>query len=150
MILTLFEALAVEAYAFCIVGAGPVGLALGLSLARMGARVLMLELGGATADPASAALARTEIVEPDRHAAAADAVRRGLGGTSRRLGGGLHALRSGGLRGAAVPAAVRARLTVPRNWRPTRRGACAFFGCGGPGIRPRRRPAGGGGCGAAR
>jgi choline dehydrogenase-like flavoprotein len=133
MILTLFEALAAEAYAYCIVGGGPVGLALGLALARVGMRVLVLESGGPASGEASAALARTEIVDPERHASSDATVRRGLGGTSRVWGAGCtpydpidfemrpHLPLSGAPYGASELAPYEAE-------------ACAFFGCGGPGF----------------
>ena len=131
MLLTLFEALAVDAYAFCIVGAGPAGLALGLTLARMGVRVLMLESGGA--EGSAAALARTEVVDPSRHGSSDDTVRRGLGGTSRAWGAGCTPY-------DPVDFAMRPYLPLSgapygaEALAPYQERACAFFGCGGPGF----------------
>ncbi|RYF49947.1 MAG: FAD-dependent oxidoreductase, partial [Cytophagaceae bacterium] len=48
--------------AICIVGAGPVGLALATALARQGIRVLLLESGGKTADPGIQELAAGALV----------------------------------------------------------------------------------------
>lgn len=131
MILTLFEALVAEAYAFCIVGGGPVGLALGLTLARLGVRVLVLESGGVVPAGASAALARTEIVSPERHASSDATVRRGLGGTSRAWGAGCTPY---------DPVDFEFRPYLPLSeapygaaeLAPYHAGACAFLGCGGP------------------
>lgn len=66
----------------CIVGAGPVGIALALECERLGLRVTLLESGSDGFDADAQALARTEIVDPGRHATSDLAVRRGLGGTS--------------------------------------------------------------------
>lgn len=73
-------------YDCCIVGAGPVGLALALESAHQGRRVLLIEAGAK--DPGAAAPAgRTEIVDDARHAPIALTTRSGIGGTSWLWGG---------------------------------------------------------------
>ena len=66
----------------CIVGTGPVGMALALELERLGSEVLVLESGGREVDPAAAEASRAKIVDSIRHAAMEIAVCRALGGTS--------------------------------------------------------------------
>lgn len=72
----------VETADVCIVGAGPVGIALALECERLGLGVTLLESGGDRFDADAQALSTAEIVDPNRHAASDLAVRRGLGGTS--------------------------------------------------------------------
>ena len=129
MILTLFEALAAEAHSFCVCGAGPVGIALSLALARTGAKVLLLESGGASGSSAASALAETDRVNPAQHAGSDDTVRRGLGGTSQAWGAGCTPY---------DPLDFEMRPHVPFSGAPydNRELAgyepetCAFFGCG--------------------
>ncbi|MEF2070645.1 GMC family oxidoreductase [Consotaella aegiceratis] len=71
----------------CIVGAGPVGLALACKLAAEGRRVLVLEAGGAFDDLTITEPADIEIAAGGHHAPIRLAVRPGLGGTSRLWGG---------------------------------------------------------------
>lgn len=71
----------------CVVGTGPVGLALALEFEQSGREVLLLESGGSAVGPASAEASRAEIVDPDRHAAMELAVVRAFGGTSWTWGG---------------------------------------------------------------
>ncbi len=66
----------------CIVGTGPVGMALALEFERLGDEVLVLESGGREVDPAAAEASRAQIVDSNRHAAMEIAVCRALGGTS--------------------------------------------------------------------
>lgn len=72
---------------FCVVGSGPVGMALALELERLGHEVLLLESGGLEFDlkgsPASTAIIRDEL----RHAPMEIAVCRAFGGTSWTWGG---------------------------------------------------------------
>ncbi len=72
---------------FCIVGSGPVGMALALELDRLGHDVLLLESGDAAIDPKISEASRAEIVDPRRHADMSLAVCRALGGTSWTWGG---------------------------------------------------------------
>lgn len=69
----------------CVVGTGPVGMALALEFERLGRDVLVLESGGAEVEASEASQA--QIVDPDRHAPMEIAVVRALGGTSWTWGG---------------------------------------------------------------
>jgi choline dehydrogenase-like flavoprotein len=71
----------------CVVGTGPVGMALALEFERLGREVLVLESGGVEVDAAASEVSRAEIVDADRHAAMEIAVVRALGGTSWTWGG---------------------------------------------------------------
>ncbi len=71
----------------CIVGAGPIGIALALACENFGMSVLVLESGRESPDPFSTALTAGHVVDPTRHASPAVAICRGLGGTSRWWGG---------------------------------------------------------------
>jgi glycine/D-amino acid oxidase-like deaminating enzyme len=66
----------------CIVGAGPVGIALALECERRGLSVTLLESGGDGFDANAQALSTMEIVDPRHHAPSDLVVRRALGGTS--------------------------------------------------------------------
>jgi len=74
-------------HALCVVGAGPVGLALATALARRGIRVLLLESGGKTADPGIQELSGGTLVDPARHDDLMIATARRLGGSSNLWGG---------------------------------------------------------------
>ena len=71
----------------CIVGTGPVGMAMALECDRLGLEVLVLESGGTEPDPALRDASRAEIFDPQRHAEMEIAVCRALGGTSWAWGG---------------------------------------------------------------
>ena len=66
----------------CIVGAGPVGIALALECERRGLSVTLLESGSDGFDADAQALSTMEIVDPRHHAPSDLAIRRALGGTS--------------------------------------------------------------------
>ncbi|RYD22173.1 MAG: GMC family oxidoreductase [Spirochaetia bacterium] len=70
----------------CIVGSGPVGLALASDLARRGQRVLVLESGTRKSDPQIQLLSAADILDPSSHEDMAIAVARRLGGTSNLWG----------------------------------------------------------------
>jgi choline dehydrogenase-like flavoprotein len=70
-------------YDLCIVGTGPVGMALALEFERLGRTVLILEAGAAERAEGTSAT----ITDPDRHAPMEIAVVRALGGTSWTWGG---------------------------------------------------------------
>ncbi|HTJ30095.1 MAG TPA: GMC oxidoreductase [Acidobacteriaceae bacterium] len=71
----------------CIIGTGPVGMALALEFDKLGKDVLLLESGGVDVDPAMAEATHAEIVDTERHAPMELAVCRALGGTSWTWGG---------------------------------------------------------------
>jgi choline dehydrogenase-like flavoprotein len=71
----------------CIVGSGPVGMALALELEHLGREVLLLESGDKFLDSQIAQASQAEIVDPRRHAPMNLTVCRALGGTSWTWGG---------------------------------------------------------------
>ena len=71
----------------CVVGAGPVGIALSMACEAAGLSVLLLESGKAVPDPAQAALSAGHKVDLVRHAAPNLISCRSIGGTSRLWGG---------------------------------------------------------------
>ena len=71
----------------CVVGTGPVGMALALEMERLGREVLLLEAGGAEVEAARTAESHAEVVDLSRHAPMEIAVVRALGGTSWTWGG---------------------------------------------------------------
>jgi choline dehydrogenase-like flavoprotein len=71
----------------CVVGAGPVGIALALACERHGLSVLLLESGREQPDRFAAALGAGHIVNAGHHVSTDIAMCRGLGGTSRWWGG---------------------------------------------------------------
>jgi hypothetical protein len=87
--MTMIEQLSSEApvWDLCVVGTGPVGMALALEFERLGRDVLLLESGDREVDPARMEASRAHIVDPERHAPMEIAVCRALGGTSWTWGG---------------------------------------------------------------
>ncbi|WP_084251829.1 GMC oxidoreductase [Bradyrhizobium sp. AT1] len=75
------------AHDLCVVGAGPVGVALATNLARRGRRVLVLESGGTNAEPDIQDLSSAMLLDPKHHDDMMIAVARRLGGTSNLWGG---------------------------------------------------------------
>jgi hypothetical protein len=77
-------------YPLCVVGAGPVGLALALEAADAGLRVLLLDAGSETSGRQDKPAARRRvdtILDPNRHAPELQTTRIGVGGTSWMWGG---------------------------------------------------------------
>ncbi len=72
----------------CIIGAGPVGLSMALSLARRGMTVHLLEAGGREPTANASGAFGFDVVDQLTHAEAALSSRQGLGGTSSVWGGG--------------------------------------------------------------
>lgn len=71
----------------CVVGAGPVGLALAARLFDAGVRVVVLESGGRRPEAGRQGLSEAERLDPVHHAPMSLAVCRALGGTSWLWGG---------------------------------------------------------------
>jgi choline dehydrogenase-like flavoprotein len=71
----------------CIIGSGPVGMALALESERLGRDVVVLESGPNRVSPELTESSRATIVDPKRHAPMEIAVCRALGGTSWTWGG---------------------------------------------------------------
>ena len=71
----------------CVVGAGPLGIALALACANEGLSVILLESGSEQPSLEKAELSKAELADPRRHASMDVAVCRALGGTSRWWGG---------------------------------------------------------------
>src|SRR5579871_1683272 len=71
----------------CIVGSGPVGMALALEFEQLGEDILLLESGDTFLDPKIAEASNAQIVDPLRHAEMSLTVCRALGGTSWTWGG---------------------------------------------------------------
>ncbi|MBC7404556.1 MAG: GMC family oxidoreductase [Cytophaga sp.] len=78
---------ALQAYDVCVVGAGPAGIAVSLELADLGLSVALVESGTEGYSPASQLLSDAEVLSNESHSVMADAVHRGLGGTSAFWGG---------------------------------------------------------------
>lgn len=72
---------------FCIVGSGPVGMALALQLDALGRNVLVLESGGRQLESEREEDSRAEIADSKTHVPMEIAVCRALGGTSWTWGG---------------------------------------------------------------
>jgi choline dehydrogenase-like flavoprotein len=71
----------------CVVGAGPAGMVSAIELADNGLSVALIESGNEGFYSVAQSLSDGEIVSPYSHSIMADAVRRGLGGTTELWGG---------------------------------------------------------------
>jgi len=71
----------------CVVGTGPVGMALALEFDRLGREVLVLESGGREVERAAVEASHAQIADEARHAPMEIGVVRALGGTSWTWGG---------------------------------------------------------------
>lgn len=87
MLIEGIDGLADAGHSTCIVGSGPIGLAMAADLAARGQRVLVLESGRDAADPRIQSLAAAPIVNPANHDDMMIATARRLGGTSHLWGG---------------------------------------------------------------
>ena len=76
-----------NAFDVCIVGSGPVGIALALECESQGLSVVLLEAGGAAVEPDASDGSWAEVADPRRHVPMELAVCRGFGGTSSLWGG---------------------------------------------------------------
>lgn len=72
---------------FCVVGSGPIGMAMAMEFDRLGQDVLVLESGGAEVDPKRTEDSRTQLLNERTHAPMEIATCRALGGTSWTWGG---------------------------------------------------------------
>jgi hypothetical protein len=70
----------------CVVGAGPVGIALALACEANGQSVLLIESGGLKPNSLSEELSRAEIATPQHHVPMKEATCRAVGGTSLMWG----------------------------------------------------------------
>lgn len=75
------------AWDLCVVGSGPVGMALAMEFDRLGRDVLVLESGGPAVEPRRAADSRAILLNPATHAPMEIATCRALGGASWTWGG---------------------------------------------------------------
>lgn len=113
----------------CVVGAGPLGIALALACRARGMIVLLLESGTEDATPEKAALSEARIVDEKRHASMSVAVRRALGGTSRWWGG--RCVPYDDVDFEQRPFALDAAWPVGHDdIKPWYKAAADFFGCG--------------------
>ena len=71
----------------CIIGTGPVGMALAMEIEELGCEVLMLESGGRQVNSAMEEASRAEIVDKHTHTPMEISVCRAMGGTSWKWGG---------------------------------------------------------------
>lgn len=76
-----------KSHEFCVVGAGPAGIALSTALARSGHSVLLIESGTEKPSSATQALSKATITNPASHAPVEIGSCRALGGTSWWWGG---------------------------------------------------------------
>jgi len=87
VITTSFEDATAQPFDICVIGSGPVGLAVALELQRLGRTVLVLEAGGAEQTAPAQALSDHDVVDPSVHYDPRTAVARRLGGSSNLWGG---------------------------------------------------------------
>lgn len=71
----------------CVIGAGPAGMVSAMELADKGLSVALIESGNEEFYSVAQSLSDGEIASPNSHSIMADAVRRGLGGTTEIWGG---------------------------------------------------------------
>ena len=71
----------------CVIGAGPAGVAITLTLAERGFSIALIESGTEKKEPQAQQLSRAIIQTPASHSTMHEAVHRGLGGTSILWGG---------------------------------------------------------------
>ena len=113
----------------CVVGAGPLGIALALACRKRGLSVLLLESGIEDASPEKASLSQAQIVDERRHASMDVAVRRALGGTSRWWGG--RCVPYDDVDFEQRPFALDACWPISHDEiKPWYKAAADFFGCG--------------------
>lgn len=74
-------------YDACVIGAGPAGITVAMEMAERGLSVVLVESGAEGYNATAQRLSDAEITTSGSHSVMADAVRRGLGGTSALWGG---------------------------------------------------------------
>lgn len=79
--------LATSTHSVCVIGSGPAGVALALTLEKLGHRVLVLESGGLRRSEFTQSLSVAAFADASLHDDMGDAVARQLGGTSNFWGG---------------------------------------------------------------
>jgi choline dehydrogenase-like flavoprotein len=131
MITKSLESLDNSSQDVCVVGAGPVGIALALELARLGRSVVLLESGDFKASECAQRLSDAEIVDPNTHVPMDVGVHRGLGGASNLWGGRCVPFEAIDFeRRAAIPhSGWPIGLQELADYLPM---ACGYIGCGEP------------------
>lgn len=125
----MIEHSAMLLYDACVVGAGPAGLTAAMELAERGLSVVLVESGTEGYNPLAQRLSDAEITSIGSHSAMADAVRRGLGGTSALWGGRCVPLDSIDFEGREFVAESGWPLTAT-DLRPFYQRACEILGVG--------------------
>ncbi|MEY9986003.1 choline dehydrogenase-like flavoprotein [Bradyrhizobium yuanmingense] len=129
MLIRFRDSAHVPAADFCVVGAGPAGIALALALEELGHTVLLVESGEETPTAATRELTRAEIRNEQTHAPAEIASCRAFGGTSWWWGG--RCVPFDEIDFAHRPYAPETDWPLSyeevERWYPK---AAAFFGCG--------------------
>ena len=118
----------------CVIGSGPVGLAVAIDIARRGRPVVLIESGFEVPNVEKTALSNAHIMVPDCHAAPTSVVCRAFGGTSWLWGGRCVPL---------DPIDFMKRPHVPGSeWpitqadiAPFYKAASEFLACGGPSFK---------------
>ncbi|MDP1737486.1 MAG: GMC oxidoreductase [Caulobacter sp.] len=127
------DALSSSHFDVCVVGAGPVGLALASALAKSGLRTLVLDSGPRRPALAGSPLSDARILSPNAHAEMSMAVRRGFGGTSWLWGGRCLPLDADDLDGSGATPGRAWPIREP-DVAPFYAAASDFLGCGTGGF----------------
>ncbi|WP_035663307.1 GMC oxidoreductase [Bradyrhizobium sp. Ec3.3] len=114
---------------FCVIGAGPAGIALSLALAASGHSVLLIESGEETPDASTSELTQAQIRNTQTHAPAEIAACRAFGGTSWWWGGRCVPFDKIDFEDRSYAAGTQWPISYDeiRIWHPK---VAEFFGCG--------------------